>query len=147
MDGAVTRFDTRCRRHEDIDLWFRIALQGRIGYLDRVLTCYRWHDSNITRDRIGLLEDHVVVQGINYSRVLPLLAADEAAAYRARIADRYCDLAYQYSIRNRQKESRAAYRESFGWMPSARNRRGLVMNLLPAPMLRWLRDRPGGAQA
>lgn len=144
MDGAVARFDTRCRRHEDIDLWFRIALQGRIGYLDRVLTCYRWHDTNITRDRIGLLEDHVVVQGINYSRVLSLLSDDEAAAYRARIADRYCDLAYQYSIRDRQKDSRAAYRASIRWTPNAGNTRGLVMNLLPAAMLRLLRG-PGSS--
>jgi glycosyltransferase involved in cell wall biosynthesis len=147
MDGAASRFDTRYRRLEDIDLWFRIALKGRIGYLDRVLTCYRWHDTNITRDRVGLLEDQVVVHGINYSRILPLLSDEEAAAYRARIADSYSDLAYHYSIRDRREDSRAAYRASSRWMPSARNRRGLVMNLLPAPMLRWLRDRLGGAQA
>jgi glycosyltransferase involved in cell wall biosynthesis len=147
MDDAVCWFDARYRRLEDIDLWFRIALAGRIGYLDRVLTCYRWHDTNITRDRIRLLEDQVAVQGANYARILPRLSDEEAAAYRARIADRYDDLAYQYSVRSRRKDARAAYRASARWRPSARSRRGLLVNFLPAPMLRRLRERRPGVEA
>ena len=45
------RFDPRATMAEDWDLWLRMALLGDFVFVNRVVCGYRYHDSNITRDR------------------------------------------------------------------------------------------------
>src|SRR5262249_21352275 len=36
---------------------YRLLAQGRVGFIDRIVFRYRWHDANTTRDRLEVRED------------------------------------------------------------------------------------------
>lgn len=46
----VGQFDARCWPSDDWDFWIRFSRQYEIHKIPQVLTSYRWHDSNFSRD-------------------------------------------------------------------------------------------------
>ena len=50
VDRTSIVFDTQFTVCDDTDLWIRLGMQGKMGFLDRVLSSYRQHATSITRD-------------------------------------------------------------------------------------------------
>ncbi len=50
----VGQFDVKLV-YEDDDMWFRIALDGAVGYIDEPLALYRMHDTNISNNSFFML--------------------------------------------------------------------------------------------
>ncbi len=42
-------FDPRYRRVEDLEVQIRLFREGKVGFVDQPLYCYRWHESNTSR--------------------------------------------------------------------------------------------------
>ncbi len=54
-------FDESLTAVEDYDLWLRISLFYKIGFVDKVLAMYRVHPSNMSRDFCRLLDNEIRV--------------------------------------------------------------------------------------
>ena len=42
-------FDPRYRKVEDLEVQIRLFREGKVGFVDQVVYCYRWHESNTSR--------------------------------------------------------------------------------------------------
>jgi glycosyltransferase involved in cell wall biosynthesis len=67
-------FETSLRVHADMDYGYRLFARRRIGFLDRVVFRYRWHDANVTRDALRGREE--------IARVLARVAERDPGAVR-----------------------------------------------------------------
>jgi glycosyltransferase involved in cell wall biosynthesis len=90
--AAVGPFDESLRIHADMDYGYRLFARRRIGFVDRSAFRYRWHTTNVTRDRLRGREE--------IARILARLNDDPEAArrvgprrLRARLARHYCRIA------------------------------------------------------
>lgn len=132
-------FDERFRIVDDTDLWIRLGMDGRIGYLDRCMSCYRVHSTSISQNQLRLLEDSAALHRLNYERVKRRITKAERVAYRAKVA-RYSDeLADTYLTNAQDLEARRAYWDAFIWSPSGSAMVNLVKSLLPRPVRDSLR--------
>lgn len=52
-------FDPDNRLSQDYDLWLRIAQHFSIAYIDRRLAIFRWHTTNLSRDGVNQMQDHL----------------------------------------------------------------------------------------
>jgi glycosyltransferase involved in cell wall biosynthesis len=129
-------FDTRFKICEDTDLWMRLALKGRIGYLDRSLGYYRLHETNITGDTIDFGEHQVLLHVHNYDRAKAYLSPAALAAYRKKIASYYSSLAYAFYSELRLNEARKHYAQALEWSPASEYRWGLAKSYLPLSLLK-----------
>lgn len=111
----TVNFDTQFTICDDTDLWLRIGMMGRIGYLDRILSYYRQHDSNLTRKKIVWAEDAVLVHEQNYRRIESRMRAENKIAYQRKIAQCCRELAYLYSNNRNGKGARRAYVNAAQW--------------------------------
>lgn len=55
--GKIGGFDEQLSYHEDRDLWIRLALEGEAGFIDKVLTVYRSHPQQFTKNREKLRDE------------------------------------------------------------------------------------------
>ncbi|HEX4975542.1 MAG TPA: glycosyltransferase [Pseudomonadales bacterium] len=109
------QFDTQFIYCEDTDLWIRIGMMGRIGYLDKVLSYYRQHDANITLKKQIFAEDTVLIHEHNFKRIISRLNAEQQQQYRQKIADCYRELAYLYSNNKQGHLARKTYVKAARW--------------------------------
>lgn len=100
------RFDEHFIICEDTDLWLRLALQGRIGYLDSVLSGYRQHATSITKKQLLFAEQALLYHEHNYARVQAAMTVSELRAYRRKIADCKGDLAYHCFLEGKISRAR-----------------------------------------
>jgi len=136
-------FDTRFVICEDTDLWIRLGLHGKIGYLDRVLSSYRQHPDSITKNEERLLLDSTNLHLYNYDRLQHRLPPAVARSYRQKIARYFSELAY---VRYRKYDlagARSAYLNALKLAFDAKSTIGLMKSSLPKPILRRLRERLG----
>jgi glycosyltransferase involved in cell wall biosynthesis len=54
---AVGLFNPRLRQISDLELWLRIALRFRLGFLDRTLCAYRHHDRSASAESAATNDD------------------------------------------------------------------------------------------
>ena len=94
--AALLRFDEDYIICEDTDLWLRVALRGRFGYLDRALGAYRQHPASITKKAMLFAEQSLLFHENNYARVQAALTPEERHAYRRKLAGCKSVLAYHY---------------------------------------------------
>jgi hypothetical protein len=86
-----------------------------MGYLNKTLSCYRQHDTNIIKDKVRFLGDSIMLHTNNYDRIVARLTDDNIRAYRHKIA-RYChELAYLKLLSGQTKEARTSYRDAVRW--------------------------------
>jgi len=90
---------------DDADLWLRIGFQGKIGYLDRVLSYYRKHESNMSNNELVMKEWQLDMHEDNLLRGLARMTQQEQQAYRRKIADFRLTLAYLYRKAGQRKAS------------------------------------------
>lgn len=112
--GKIT-FDTQFIYCEDTDLWIRIGMMGRVAYLDRVLSYYRQHDSNITRKKQSFAEDTVLIHEQNYRRIEQRLSEKHLRVYQQKIAQCCRELAYIYANNQKGALARKTYIKAARW--------------------------------
>lgn len=114
VGAAVLRFDPDYIICEDTDLWLRLALGGRIGYLDSVLSGYRQHPTSITKNELLFAEQALLFHENNYARVQAALTESERQLYRRKLAEYQSVLAYHCyrggKVRRARALSLAAFR-------------------------------------
>jgi len=106
-------FDETLTICEDTDLWIKIAMRGKLGFLNQVLSHYRQHSSSITRNTILFAEQTVNFHQKNYLQILSSLTQQEMQQYKKKIAACWRSLAYQYLQVNMNHKARKAYLQSF----------------------------------
>ena len=140
VDFRKIRFDTSFKICDDTDLWMRIGLLGRIGYLDRVLGNYCLHDSNLTRGKRTVAVDIIALHTRNYERAKLHLTAEALAKYRARIADCYHSLGWiDYSALDLD-QARAQYRSALAWTNEFRHYSWIAKTFVPPWAIRFARS-------
>lgn len=136
----TVHFDTQFTICDDTDLWMRLGLLGKIGFLNRVLSSYRQHESSITRNREKLLLDWLKLHQLSYQRVGNKLAATQLQQYRRKISLGFADLAYLRYEQYRLKDARDAYSQAISWSLGQEVVIGYLKTFIPAGMLRGMRS-------
>jgi hypothetical protein len=108
---------------EDIDLWFRLARERKVAYVDELLSCYRQHPSSIMQNDERALLGSIATHTRNLARARDGMSQSEIERYRSRIAQQYVRLGYLYFRQHRRPEARRAYVDS------------MQMRLVPETML------------
>jgi len=141
LDRQPTLFATDLSAGEDIDLWFRLMVHGRVAYVDEPLHAYRQHSNsvmaNLPRSSAGLAATHAR----NYRRGRELLSADDRRRYRRRIAHDFNVVGYQRWLLDDRAAARRACLESFLWWPNADSVVSFAKTLLPGFVVRAVRSR------
>jgi len=125
---------------EDIDLWFRLALRARLGYLDEPLAYYRQRPASLMSDDERALVGFIRAHSANLERGRDVLSDEEKYAIKRRLARQKFNLGYLYFRRQRMIEARAAYamirdydRSQYSWLAN-------LKTYVPIPLLRlWWR--------
>ena len=102
-------FRARFKGCDDTDLWLRVGFQGKIGYLDKILSYYRIHDANLSGDKIGMTKVAVEVMEDNYLRGRDRWSRSERKQYKQKIHTYRLDLAYALRKQRRFTEARDLY--------------------------------------
>jgi hypothetical protein len=71
---AAGPFDVTLRVHPDMDYAYRLLACSRAVFVDRTVFRYRWHDTNVTRDRLAGREE--------IARILERIERDAPATAR-----------------------------------------------------------------
>jgi glycosyltransferase involved in cell wall biosynthesis len=127
----LVRFDTRFVICEDTDLWIRLGMHGRLGYLDRVLSAYRQHGASITTGMERRCTEMIRMHAHNYARLRERLTREQARRYRDKIASFAADLGYWRVSHGNPAGARAAYALALRWRLSVRDALGLVKSFVP----------------
>lgn len=117
LPADVVKFDTEYTICDDSDLWIRLGMQGKVGYLNEVLSSYRQHQASITRNKEKFLLDTARLHELNYKRVQKLLEPDKEKQLRIKVASCIEDIAYNNYRQLRLAEARSAYFKAFTWYP------------------------------
>lgn len=135
LDGP---FDEEMILAEDIDLWFRLARDNRILYVDRPLAYYRRHDTSIMGDGEKVHRGFIMGHSRNLERAEGVLDDEAVETIRDRVARATFNLGYHYVTQGRYAEGRRCYREAMGRVPGRK--------ILEAWLKSWVRQllRRGG---
>lgn len=140
LPTGVVKFDTQFTVADDVDLWMRLGLCGKIGYHNRALSSYRLHDSNTSRNNESMETDTERLHKHNFERVKNRLTSDEVQKLKKRVAGCVRSVAYIRTKEFRLAEARIGYRESFLWSPSREAAVGYLKTFIPVKVLRLLKN-------
>ena len=103
----------------DWDLWLRVAQEHPIAAVPEVLTDYRWHGENLSRNPIPMLQETISVQEAALARIAahPHWAADPGLTpylgpARRRLASRYSELGMRYARTGSRAKALASHRRA-----------------------------------
>lgn len=108
MNDPVS-FRTRFKGCDDTDLWLRIGYQGKMGYLDKILSYYRIHESNLSGDTITMTRNALEVMEDNFLRGRPRWTQRQRKQYEGKINSYRLDLAYSLTQKRKYAEARHTY--------------------------------------
>jgi GT2 family glycosyltransferase len=94
---------------EDVDLWFRLAMRCRAGFVSRVLSYYRQRPGSLMSNTEEVMRGVIAAQSANLERGRSRLTAAEAAVIETRLARQYCLYGHDLMIRGNPAAARAAY--------------------------------------
>jgi len=138
-EGTVT-FDTQFTICDDTDLWIRLGMEGKIGYLDRVLSSYRQHAGSITRNKDKYAVDSLKLHLHNFQRIKSKLTPSQQDQYRTRISADFAALGYFRQMDCRHVAAREAYREAMAMHFSRKAAVGYLKTFIPAKPLKTLKS-------
>jgi hypothetical protein len=115
-------------------------MEGRMGYVDRPLSGYRLHDTNITRNRIRLAADSARLHALNYGRVSARLTRTERTRYREKVANYSGETAVAQLSEGLISDARANFRAALKWSFTARRVFDYGKSLLPSGVRRVLKQ-------
>ncbi|OIR07139.1 putative glycosyltransferase EpsH [mine drainage metagenome] len=133
-------FNTGFRICEDTDLWIRIGMMGRVGYLNKVLSFYRQHETNFTRNTLVFSQDSVLFHEQNFQRVATHFTQQQLQKYKVKIANCWYQLGYLHSCSNNSRLATQAFLNGARWAHPLK----VVIPIIKAwlrPMLRPSNDR------
>lgn len=108
-------FDPEYEVAADTDLFLRLGLHERFGYLNQALGGYRLHESNVTRNaqlvNRFLCRAHIQ----HYARVLEVFDNQHLKRYRRKIGRYLFEYAYNCRKAGEWNEARNALTESLRW--------------------------------
>ncbi|MBL8379239.1 MAG: glycosyltransferase [Burkholderiales bacterium] len=139
LDFSLVRFDPQFAICDDTDLWIRLSLTGRIGFVDEIHGGYRQHPGSLMTRRLDLLEDAVRLHEYNFERVAGRFDAATLAEYRRRVGGHHAALAWYHYDAGRLRQARAPLRAALRWWNSPEYRRMLRRTYLPQWVMRTLR--------
>ncbi len=137
-ESAVV-YDTQFTHCDDGDLWMRLHLLGKLGYLNRVLSSYRQHEDSLTRNHESFLMDKLKMWKKNLQRVGRRLSPDQLAELHAKLSAGFSDLGYIRLQAGRRPDARAAYRESLAWSPGPQTMVNYAKTFIPLKVQRHLK--------
>lgn len=120
---------------EDIDLWIRISLEGKMGYINKVLSSYRQHSGSITKNQQLKLTHWLNMHINNYHRIKTNLTKKQIISYKTKISNGYSDLGYLHYMNNNKEKARESYLKSLQWHVSRENCIGLIKNTIPRKLI------------
>jgi glycosyltransferase involved in cell wall biosynthesis len=109
----VLQFDESFVICEDTDLWLRLALLGRYGYLDEALSCYRQHPTSITKNALLFAQQTTRFHQHNFARVQSAMADQERRGYRRKIAACMSEFAYRCYRNGQARQARSLSMQAF----------------------------------
>lgn len=139
IDYAKFRFDTDFAIMDDSDMWYRLALQGTMGFLDLVLGYYRQHPVSLTEKLLTMARDRVKLHDKNFVRAGERLDAAALQRYCSRIADLYFDLGYLLYDNYEFGEARENYRSAIHWGRLRKYYVALAKTYLPMRLVKVIR--------
>lgn len=103
----------------DWEMWFRVALEYDIGYIDEPLTMYRVHGANASFQHRRVYEDDVKVrtETIHACESRLWQRANDPKAMRLALAHSYACLGTEYALLGDRKRARQAYLHSLKLYP------------------------------
>ncbi|MCS7208439.1 MAG: glycosyltransferase [Fimbriimonadales bacterium] len=103
----------------DWEMWFRVALEYDIGYIDEPLTMYRVHGCNASFQRRRVYEDDVKVrtESIHACESRLWQRATDPKAMRLALAHSYACLGTAYALLGDRENARRAYLRSLRLYP------------------------------
>jgi len=134
LPPKTVHFNTDFMICEDTDLWIRLGLLGKMGFLNRVLSSYRQLETSITKNQERFFADSVRMHQANLKRIQPQLNNEQLRQYRGKIAGGLEALGYARSEQGRMGEARDAYHQSWNWRPGKAAGIGYLKTLLPTTM-------------
>ena len=131
LPTGILYFDTQYNICDDTDLWIRLGLAGKIGYLNRPLSFYRQHPVSITRNQEKFLLDSVLLMKNSFKRIENLLTPEQRSKFSYRIARALGDIGYLNYRQYRHGQARAAYSEAMSWLPELNLFKGYIKTFIP----------------
>lgn len=107
-------FRARFKGCDDTDLWLRVGFQGKIGYLDRVLSYYRIHDTNLSGDMVTMTQNALEVMKDNFLRGRHRWTRTQRNQYSYKMHTYRLDLAYALKAQRKYSEARKVYYSVLG---------------------------------
>jgi glycosyltransferase involved in cell wall biosynthesis len=134
-------FAEHLRYNQDEDLWFRLAKDHNLAYIDKPAACF-WQRPNshtgASRRSAAIgqwgkfYRTNISLHESNFARGSSRLTAQERRAYRKLIAARWCDLAYVAFLADApRKDEISALASAFRWAPAPSMVRMFVRALAP----------------
>jgi glycosyltransferase involved in cell wall biosynthesis len=114
---ATGPFDQTLQLHADMDYGYRLFTRFRLRFVDRVVFRYRWHASNVTRDRLRGREEIARVVERLASGDGELLRRIGPGRVRARLARHYYSIARHRLRRGERDAGRAALTRAIALRP------------------------------
>ncbi len=128
VDRDCLFFDPEYEVAADTDLFLRLGLQERFGYLNQALSGYRLHEQNVTRNarlvNRFLYRAHIQ----HYARLVEHFDADQRASYRKKIGRYLFEYGYCCFQERDYGASHTAWRESLHWYPTFKVAAALFKN-------------------
>lgn len=134
------KFDQSFTICEDTDLWIRIAMKGKIGFLNQILSSYRQHALSITRNQIQFVSQTIAFHEHNLCRIKNGLSQPEINQYRKKIANYMRTLGYLQYDKYNLYYARKQYLKAFLTYPSLIDLISLGKTLLPLDIIKKLRS-------
>ncbi len=128
-------FDENFVIGEDIDLWFRLALRTKIGYVNQPLAYYRHHDVSITKDSEAYVRGTIAAHSANLARGMIVFSAEEVITLRRKLAGHYFSLAYLRFLALEMREARALYQQARDYDPAVFSRLAWLKTFIPKPVV------------
>lgn len=116
---------------EDVDLWFRLALNRPVGYIDEALACYRMNSNSITKENERYMLGTYFTHSTNLLRAISVLSNEERHVYQSKVSEMAEHLGYFYRVNGHRKDALKYYKKSYIHKPSVKS----IFNFLKAYML------------
>lgn len=139
LPEGIIHFDTQFTICDDTDLWIRLGLQGKMGFLNQVLSSYRQHQASITRNIEKFRRDTALLHKVNFKRIEKLLDKEQISQLRKKNGGCTADIGYLQYQQFRMAESRVSYQEALKWSMNWRYVLAYLKTYIPAGIIKILR--------
>jgi len=121
---------------EDLDLWFRLAIDNPVAFIMEILSCYRRHDSNITNNLQRFSEGSLNVHEKNLLRGANLLTKQEKKTYMSKLSADHFHYGYYLYQNMEMKSARREYMRSLRLHSTGKTLFALFKTFIPAKLIK-----------